>query len=214
MSGGMSYDEFIKKLYKKAKSKGQAFVNAIPESTKKEHNLKATEEEVIETKEVEQIQPEPSEEQADSQLTQPESEPEPEVQACDEEAYGEKKMVNIEIEVNINKNQDENNEEDNDEEGEEEDSQDNPSEELQEIVCPECGNSPCTCDTENDQADSNEVKTDETNESEAEYYANDLIKKLGISCVKESDAGLEAMRPSEDPYFQNKVYSKPGDLKN
>lgn len=39
MSGGMSYDTFIKKLYQKAKSKGPEFVAAIPESTKKEHNL-------------------------------------------------------------------------------------------------------------------------------------------------------------------------------
>ena len=35
---GLSYEEFIKKLYKKAKSKG--LENGIPESTKKEHNLK------------------------------------------------------------------------------------------------------------------------------------------------------------------------------
>ena len=39
MGGGMSYDAFIKKLYRKAKSKGPEFVAAIPESTKKEHNL-------------------------------------------------------------------------------------------------------------------------------------------------------------------------------
>lgn len=35
----MSYDAFIKKLYNKAKNKGPAFVAAIPEKTRKEHNL-------------------------------------------------------------------------------------------------------------------------------------------------------------------------------
>jgi hypothetical protein len=39
MKGDMTYDAFIKKLYKKAKSKGTDFVAAIPEKTKKEHNL-------------------------------------------------------------------------------------------------------------------------------------------------------------------------------
>jgi len=39
MKKGMSYDAFIKKLYRKAKSKGPEFVSAIPESTKKEHKL-------------------------------------------------------------------------------------------------------------------------------------------------------------------------------
>lgn len=39
MKSTMSYDEFIKKLYRKAKSKGAEFIAAIPESTKKEHNL-------------------------------------------------------------------------------------------------------------------------------------------------------------------------------
>jgi len=39
MGGNMSYDAFIKKLYKKAKSKGQDFVDAIPEKTRKEHKL-------------------------------------------------------------------------------------------------------------------------------------------------------------------------------
>lgn len=39
MSGKMTYDAFIKKLYQKAKNKGPEFVAAIPESTKKEHNL-------------------------------------------------------------------------------------------------------------------------------------------------------------------------------
>jgi hypothetical protein len=39
MGGGMSYDVFIKKLYQKAKSKGPEFVAAIPEKTRKEHNL-------------------------------------------------------------------------------------------------------------------------------------------------------------------------------
>jgi len=39
MSGKITYDAFIKKLYQKAKSKGPDFVAAIPESTKKEHNL-------------------------------------------------------------------------------------------------------------------------------------------------------------------------------
>lgn len=39
MSGDMTYDAFIKKLYQKAKSKGPEFVAAIPEKTKKEHNL-------------------------------------------------------------------------------------------------------------------------------------------------------------------------------
>ena len=39
MKSDMSYDSFIKKLYNKAKSKGPEFVAAIPESTKKEHNL-------------------------------------------------------------------------------------------------------------------------------------------------------------------------------
>jgi hypothetical protein len=39
MKSGMTYDAFIKKLYRKAKSKGADFVAAIPESTKKEHNL-------------------------------------------------------------------------------------------------------------------------------------------------------------------------------
>lgn len=39
MSGKMTYDAFVKKLYQKAKSKGPEFVAAIPEKTKKEHNL-------------------------------------------------------------------------------------------------------------------------------------------------------------------------------
>lgn len=39
MKKAMSYDQFIKKLYNKAKSKGPEFVAAIPEKTKKEHNL-------------------------------------------------------------------------------------------------------------------------------------------------------------------------------
>ena len=39
MKSTMSYDQFIKKLYQKAKNKGKAFVDAIPESTKKEHKL-------------------------------------------------------------------------------------------------------------------------------------------------------------------------------
>ena len=39
MKSAMTYDQFIKKLYKKAKSKGKDFVDAIPESTKKEHKL-------------------------------------------------------------------------------------------------------------------------------------------------------------------------------
>jgi hypothetical protein len=39
MKKAMSYDVFIKKLYRKAKSKGPEFVAAIPESTKKEHKL-------------------------------------------------------------------------------------------------------------------------------------------------------------------------------
>lgn len=39
MKKGMSYDAFIKKLYQKAKNKGSEFVDAIPESTRKEHNL-------------------------------------------------------------------------------------------------------------------------------------------------------------------------------
>lgn len=39
MKKNMTYDAFIKKLYNKAKSKGPNFVAAIPESTKKEHNL-------------------------------------------------------------------------------------------------------------------------------------------------------------------------------
>jgi hypothetical protein len=39
MKGDMTYDTFIKKLYQKAKSKGPEFIAAIPESTKKEHNL-------------------------------------------------------------------------------------------------------------------------------------------------------------------------------
>jgi len=39
MKGDMTYDAFIKKLYNKAKSKGPEFIAAIPESTKKEHNL-------------------------------------------------------------------------------------------------------------------------------------------------------------------------------
>ena len=39
MKKGMSYDTFIKKLYQKAKNKGPEFVAAIPEATKKEHNL-------------------------------------------------------------------------------------------------------------------------------------------------------------------------------
>jgi hypothetical protein len=39
MKKAISYDAFIKKLYKKAKSKGPEFVAAIPESTKKEHKL-------------------------------------------------------------------------------------------------------------------------------------------------------------------------------
>lgn len=47
MGGNMTYDAFIKKLYRKARSKGQAFVDAIPESTKKEHKLTASEEKYI-----------------------------------------------------------------------------------------------------------------------------------------------------------------------
>jgi hypothetical protein len=47
MSGGMSYDAFVKKLYRKARSKGQAFVDAIPESTKKEYKLTASEEKYV-----------------------------------------------------------------------------------------------------------------------------------------------------------------------
>jgi len=39
MKKDMPYDTFIKKLYQKAKNKGPEFVAAIPESTKKEHNL-------------------------------------------------------------------------------------------------------------------------------------------------------------------------------
>jgi hypothetical protein len=39
MKKAISYDTFIKKLYKKAKSKGPEFVAAIPDSTKKEHKL-------------------------------------------------------------------------------------------------------------------------------------------------------------------------------
>lgn len=39
MKKNMTYDAFIKKLYNKAKSKGPEFIAAIPESTKKEHNL-------------------------------------------------------------------------------------------------------------------------------------------------------------------------------
>lgn len=39
MGGKMTYDAFVKKLYQKAKSKGPEFVAAIPEKTKKEHNL-------------------------------------------------------------------------------------------------------------------------------------------------------------------------------
>jgi len=39
MKKAMSYETFIKKLYRKAKSKGPEFVAAIPESTKKEYNL-------------------------------------------------------------------------------------------------------------------------------------------------------------------------------
>jgi hypothetical protein len=39
MKSNMTYDAFVKKLYKKAKNKGADFVAAIPEKTKKEHNL-------------------------------------------------------------------------------------------------------------------------------------------------------------------------------
>ena len=39
MKKAISYDAFLKKLYRKAKSKGPEFVAAIPESTKKEHKL-------------------------------------------------------------------------------------------------------------------------------------------------------------------------------
>jgi hypothetical protein len=39
MKSTMSYDTFIKKLYNFAKKKGKAFIDAIPESTKKEHKL-------------------------------------------------------------------------------------------------------------------------------------------------------------------------------
>lgn len=39
MKSNMTYDTFIKKLYNKAKDKGSEFVAAIPEKTKKEHNL-------------------------------------------------------------------------------------------------------------------------------------------------------------------------------
>jgi len=35
----ISEKDFIKKLYQKAKNKGPEFVAAIPESTRKEHNL-------------------------------------------------------------------------------------------------------------------------------------------------------------------------------
>lgn len=39
MKSTMSYDTFIKKLYNFAKKKGKAFVDAVPESTKKEYKL-------------------------------------------------------------------------------------------------------------------------------------------------------------------------------
>jgi len=39
MGGDMSYDEFINKLYHKAKSKGSDFVNMIPPDTRKEYKL-------------------------------------------------------------------------------------------------------------------------------------------------------------------------------
>lgn len=39
MKKAISYDTFIKKLYKKAKSKGPEFVAAIPEKTRQEHKL-------------------------------------------------------------------------------------------------------------------------------------------------------------------------------
>ena len=39
MGGDMPYETFIKKLYNKAKSKGQEFVNAIPESTRQKYKL-------------------------------------------------------------------------------------------------------------------------------------------------------------------------------
>jgi hypothetical protein len=50
MGGKMSYDTFIKKLYNKARSKGQEFVNAIPEKTRKEHKLTASEDSLEEYK--------------------------------------------------------------------------------------------------------------------------------------------------------------------
>jgi hypothetical protein len=37
MKNGMSYDDFVKKLWQKAKSKG--LESGIPDSTRKEHNL-------------------------------------------------------------------------------------------------------------------------------------------------------------------------------
>ena len=40
MKSTISYDSFIKKLYNFAKKKGQPFIDAIPDSTKKEHKLK------------------------------------------------------------------------------------------------------------------------------------------------------------------------------
>jgi len=39
MGGDMSYDEFINKLYHKAKNKGSDFVNMIPPDTRKEYKL-------------------------------------------------------------------------------------------------------------------------------------------------------------------------------
>jgi len=47
MGGKMTYDSFIKLLYKKARSKGQAFVDAIPEKTRKEHKLTASMDETL-----------------------------------------------------------------------------------------------------------------------------------------------------------------------
>jgi hypothetical protein len=57
MGGAMSYDEFIKKLYQKAKSKGPEFVAQIPESTKKEHKLSTAQEVNLNAPEMEEETP-------------------------------------------------------------------------------------------------------------------------------------------------------------
>lgn len=203
MSGNMSYDEFIKKLYKKAKSKGQAFVDAIPESTKKEHKLSASEEET-------------------------------EVKACDECGAEDTKLVNIEIEVNVNKDDDDDDNCDDNGCDDENCNDDNCENQENTDNCEEQSQPTTTLQPINIEELSEDNADDSSNMQSVEDSVSDnktinpagtvslmttskvLADKMGISCMDESttNAGLESMNPSQDPYFQNKVFSNPGDLKN